>query len=1430
MKSLGLCIGASNIGFLLMEDSNNKINILEAKSTPHGGNPRRVIKELISRDLIESIDTFAVTGKKLRTMLNVPSISESEAIEYGYRYHSINSHNKTNIIVSAGGESFIVYELDTNGKIIDVYTGNKCASGTGEFFLQQIKRMDLSIEEAIERADIENPYRVAGRCSVFCKSDCTHALNKGTPKEKVVAGLCEMMSIKILELLKNVEYESVLLVGGVSKNKVMVEFLKNKIPTIEIPEYSVCFEALGAALWSKENNSKDIPSLDTLFSQKESSFSFLEPLKEYSSMVRFKELEYKVPQKNDQCIIGLDVGSTTTKAVILRRRDKAILASCYMRTNGDPVGASKKCYGELAKMINEKINIVGLGVTGSGRQIAGLHGLTDSIINEITAHARASVYFDPEVDTIFEIGGQDAKYTYLTNGVPSDYAMNEACSAGTGSFLEEAAKESLGIDTYDIGDIALKGKRPPNFSDQCAAFISSDIKNAIQEGIEGEDIVAGLVYSICLNYINRVKGSRRIGSKIFMQGGVCYNKAVPLAMAALTGKEIVVPPEPGLMGAFGVALAVDDRLALGLLEPKTFNLQELAERRVIYKSPFICSGGKEKCDRKCSINVIEINGVKYPFGGACSKYYNMLKNKKVSTTDLDLVSLREKLIFKKYSKDRAKNILPFKGKTIGINNSLLVNSLYPLYYNFFTALGYEVITPDSINPEGIDKKGSSFCYPIEVAHGTLQSLLDMNPDIIFLPHVKSIEIPNSINYNYACPFVQGEPYYLKTAFKELEDKLVLSPVLEFADGFDSIESSFLEIGKKLGIEEKYVEEAFQYGIKAQTDFYNECRIIGEEFLKELNSSDKVGIVLFGRPYNAFTKLANMGIPHKFASLGYKIIPHDFLPYGDISPTPNMYWAMGQIILKASNIVKNHPKLFGVYITNFSCGPDSFVVGYFRNIMGDKPSLTLELDSHTADAGIDTRVEAFLDVVNSYIEINSKNELKNVEESFVAAEILNLNNGIRIVDSKGRDYSLTDPKVHVLIPSMGDFGSRLLSASLRYTGINATTVPAPSERELKIGQGYVSCKECLPLTLTVGSLMNYLRNRQRDDELLIYFMPGASGPCRFGQYNVLIKNLILKNKLENVTVLSLTSENSYAGLGTNFVLRAWQSIIISDILEEIYSAILVMAVDKVEAMEIYNEICDDIIKGVESLPWTELKKVLNASVERLNSIDTKGPIGLFTKIALIGEIYVRRDSFSRQNLVERLAQKDIIVKTAPIAEWIYYIDYLVKKKLLLGSNLGVRLKTYIQGYFKNYYEKNIKEIFQRSKFYEYHTIDIDRVIKNVSDLISPKLTGESILTIGTAITEIIENVAGVISIGPFGCMPSRISEAILKEKMGEKKQEIARNKELVERVMRTYPHLPFLSIETDGNPFPQIIESKLETFCLQVDRIQSKILETQRILS
>ncbi len=1313
----------------------------------------------------------------------------------------------------------IEVELDENGSIADVHSGNKCASGTGEFFLQQLKRMDIKVEQAMEIAKLDNPYHLSGRCSVFCKSDCTHALNKGEDKGKVVAGLCRMMADKIMELLSNFRAESVMIVGGSSKNKIMIDYLKQKLTKVVVPEEADYFEALGAALWGEKHGKKLNSKI--LYNRDKSSFEFLPPLKNYQDQVSFRNMSQGNAEDGDVCILGIDVGSTTTKAVIIRKEGEALLASVYLRTNGDPVQAARDCYHRLSKKIgNTKLKIVGLGVTGSGRQIVGLHGLTKSIHNEIMAHAKAAVYFDSEVETIFEIGGQDAKYTYIVNEVPTDYAMNEACSAGTGSFLEEAAAESFNIKVEEIEEIALKGKNPPNFNDQCSAFISSDIKSAVQEGIEVEDICAGLVYSICLNYANRVKGNRAVGNKVFMQGGVCYNKAVPIAMAALTGKEIIVPPEPGLMGAYGEALLVKQNLNLALTEEKNFSLNELAERQIKYHNSFICQGGKEDCDRRCKISVMEIEGKKYPFGGACNKYVNLSNDQDYDLKKLDYVHQREKLIYEKYlAEPEAKKI---KGK-IGINRSLTVSTLLPLYSKFFAELGYEIVLPENADQAGIQKQAAAFCHPVGLSHGYIYDLLNnYEVDYIFLPHVRGLYVENGADESTLCPMAQAEPYYLSAVWPELKKKNVFSPVIDFGAGFSAAAEEFIKIALKLGVSKNKARNAYQKAVDYQEELRKELKSKGRELLSYLERNpDQKAVVLFGRPYNAFVSEANMGIPHKFASRGEIVLPYDMLDLGKSEAFPQMYWSMGQLIMKAAKLVSENPNLFAAYISNFSCGPDSFLLNYFRRENGSKPSLTLELDSHTADAGLNTRIEAFLDVVESYRKVQKNNNLPQKESTeFKKAEI-KYNKTLEIIDSEGRTYSLFDPNVKVLTPSMGANATKALVAGLRYSGINAEAVAEPGERELKLGRAYSSSKECLPLQLTLGSMLNYLDQRKNKDEVLLYFMPDASGPCRFGQYSVLLNNIIEDQKIKNTAVITLRADNSYAGLGKKFAMRTWQASVAADILNEIESVILALAEDKEKAIKQLKESENLIFEAFEKEKWSSIKNLVRQEAKKLSALKLKGKYREAKKVALTGEIYVRSDKYSRRFLVEKLAKKGIVTKVSQSAEWLYYVDYLIKNAVNREQPGYLdKLKLKVKNSYQRKIEKNLKSIFAETGLYDYRLIDIDRIIESAEGLLTKELTGEAILTVGSSIDDIIDEVDGVIIIGPFGCMPHRVAESILKSFLEKKKLKIVEEEGnyLSKSVLDEYLSLPFLALETDGSVFTQVIEARIESFALQVERV------------
>jgi len=1408
VKSLGICIGATTISLVVIRSRADGSWEKElSRVLPHQGNPRLTFVREMERLDTSQYARIAVTGRRFRHYIKLPAISEAEAVESALEH--MNGHlPPLDAVVSAGGETFMVYVLGRNYRIISVRAGNKCASGTGEFFLQQLRRIGLSVEEALDMARSEKPYRVSGRCSVFCKSDCTHATNKGVPKGRVVAGLCEMMAGKILEILRPLRRNTVMVIGGTAQNKVVIDHLRKEIKNLVVPEEAPYFEALGAALWAMKAHmapALKFSSPASLLKTGKSSFTFHPPLLEAAHLVEFRHGERDIAQKGDRCILGLDVGSTTTKAVIVRTSDYRMLASVYLRTEGNPVRAARACYEKLEEKLGAlagEIEIVALGVTGSGRQIAGLHAMTDGVINEIVAHATAALYFDPGVDTIFEIGGQDAKYTLVKDGYPADYAMNDACSAGTGSFLEEAARETMGVAMEEIGELALQGKRPPNFNDQCAAFISSDIKNAIHEGIEKKDILAGLVYSVCMNYINRVRGNRAVGDRVFMQGGVCYNRAVPLSMASLTGKKIVVPPDPGLMGAFGVALEVDKWLKLKLLKEGKFSLRELKERELAYGEPFICDGGKEGCDRKCEISRIIIGDKVFPFGGACNRWYNLRRHIKVEAKRWDFVRQREELVFRIEENPEA------SGKTIGINRSFLISTYLPLYRKFFSLLGYRVVLPQEMREIGCELKGAPFCYPAELAHGFFARLIELSPDYIFLPQVKGAIVEGEVRKSTTCPLSQAEPYYLRSAFRRedrflpyLRDDRLITPVIDFSYGYGAMEGKFISLGKKLGATEKEGRAAYWEAVRFQREIFQDLKREVKELLDRL-WADKasIAVILFGRSYNAFVSEAHKGIPHKFASRGIPVIPFDLLPFEEEEAPETMYWSAGGNILKAAKFVSRHPSLFPCYITNFSCGPDSFLLTYFAREMKGKPYLILELDSHTADAGLETRIEAFLDIVKNYERLEKRREIGKIARGEKRKTYFDYGRNV-VVDREGRAYPLTHPRVHLVMPPMGPFVNAIGTAIFRSRGIRATPLPRADEEVLKLGRGHASCKECLPLLITIGSLLGYLKEREEKDEILVYFMPTAGGPCRFGQYSPFTEALLESSGIDGVALYSLQAEDGYLRhLDSDFTLSLWSGIVTSDLLQDIYSLLYTNAENRTEAMACYEEEMEKLLRVFETAPqYQSLLSALEASIDRLSRIPLKRTWAQTPTILLTGEIYVRHDDLSRRNLIEMLGEEGFACKVSSILEWVYYTDYCFRHGLdSVRPGLKELLRLWIRRRWLRKYEASFKRVSASFGLTPYRLEKTEYIVERGDPLISKFLTGEAILTVGAAMAEVPVPYCGAIAIGPFGCMPNRLAESILSVEMGYDR--------------------PFLAIETDGTPFPQMITARLEIFLLQARRV------------
>jgi len=1409
METLGINIGSTSVKTVMLKDG----KIVSKKVIPHEGNfQNTLINILVSENIPEGIQTIG-TGTEGVKLLKTPNIIESLCIEAALKW----TGRKTDAIISMGGEDLIVYTIDETGKIITSFSGNKCASGTGEFFRQQLGRMNMKLEDINKVSPTAKALKLSSRCSVFMKSDCTHKLNKGEATgEDIVLSLSQVMAGKIMDFLDRARITKgiVMLVGGVAQNKHILKFIKETAPEIDfvVPEEAPYFEALGAAILAEKEGGK-LPDQKSLFTTAQVHFGRFKSLKTVLDKVSYIPSKKGKAKPGKEYILGVDGGSTTTKVALIDIETEEVVASYYGRTHGDPVKALKNCLVEVKKQLkeqigDEKVKISIAATTGSSREILGVFLETGAIYNEIIAHAVGTTYFNSEIDTVFEIGGQDAKYIHLKNKVPIDYAMNEACSAGTGSFLEESAHGDLNIEKVeDIADIALNAEAPLKFGEHCSAFINSDIRKAIQQGASREDITAGIVTSIVANYLNRVVGNRTIGNKIVLQGGVAKNKAVPLAFALLMGKEIVIPPDPELMGCFGVGILAKQKEADGFIDKSEFDIDKILNTEIIYKNDFRC----EACDNFCSIRILEINGHRYMFGGRCNKYANLRKKKAPDQNEVfDYIEVRNNLMFNEFA-PKKETLVKKKELVVGIPKAFSVYNLYPFYAWFFHALGVETILSKDIQQEGIAKSESAYCHRAEIAHGAVHELNEMKVDYIFLPHFKDMPSYEEGIHATICPIVQAFPYYIRQAFPEVDVNKFLAPVITFYTGKKKTLESFTAMGETLGFSAKEVEDAFEIAYEKQREFYLKTQEVGKEALERARKANHPVIAVLGRPYNALTPDANMGIPKKYTSRGYSVIPFDILPITDEEIFKNMYWFYGQQNLKAASMIKKEDNIFITFISNFSCAPDSFILHYIKWIMGIKPFLVLELDSHTADAGIDTRVEAFLDIIEGY-----RSKIGDMKMEQYDNGLRFVNNGKDPIHILNRNTSEKvpikhNPKVKILFSSMGKISSDILASVVRSVGINAEGLPIPDTYTLQIARSHASGKECLPSHLVLGSALKYFTSPDyKKDEIYLLFVPTTQGPCRTGQFAVFYENLFKDMRIPNVVLLTLDSENSYNELGMSFSKYAWWGLLTADYMKDIHTTLMACAEDPKDAEKQFYELWNDMTE-IADKDITKVVPLLKKMAKKFKKIKLKRDPKDSPKVLIVGEIYVRRDDFAVDDLVNKMSEKGIIGKVSGITEWVHYTDfarhYQIKRKMglkpfwkrLFCKERKDLIFFHLEKFYKNWVESRIKKALKPSGLLIKAPHDMPAMMKNAEkEFISHELESEIVVSAGVAAEAMAEDYSGVVNIAPFACLIGRGIEGILGPWSRGKRY-------------------PFISVEIDGNPLPINLINKLDIFMLNVQR-------------
>jgi predicted CoA-substrate-specific enzyme activase len=884
-------------------------------------------------------------------------------------------HPETQTIFEMGGETSKFIRLEKGEEvrcagIADYQTNGDCAAGTGSFMDQQASRLLYDIEDV---GDIVLDAGKAASIAVFAKSDMIHAQQKGYEPPEVLRGLCDavMRNFKGTIAKGKIVQPPIAFIGGVAANKGAVQALQEAFDLgqgdLFVPEFHASLGAVGAALMEADFEDARA-SLGTLDASRlpAADFPVTEPLC-MDKVVLLRDMAQSFDFGANGVVVdaylGIDIGSVSTNLVVVDGEGR-VIKEIYTKTDARPVEVVTKGLTDIHAEIGARINLLGVGTTGSGRELIGELCGADIITDEITAHKTGADFVSRkigrQVDTIFEIGGQDSKFISLQDGIVVDFAMNEACAAGTGSFLEEQA-EKLGINIIDeFAQMALSSAAPIRLGERCTVFMERDVMAYQQRGARREDLVGGLAFSIATNYLNRLVRERTVGDCIFFQGGTAYNDAVAAAFSQILDKEIIVPPYNGVIGALGMALLARERTQR-TGAPSSFRGWDLGavDYTVV---DFVCKA----CSNECDVRQFTIEGQKTYWGDKCSDRYRKPAKVDKEPVIADLVAFREEHLLAPY--EAARERVGESAPTVGLPRSMYTYDRLPFWATFFAELGLRpLLSPESdkqIREAGVDLTVAEPCFPIRVAHGHVQWLLREGVDWVFVPNQVNEETEFTAYNSHACPWGQTLPFVVRTApsLEEHRDKMLVPRVM-FRDGHEGLMRDMAGMAVQLGVSKARLRAALGRAYAAQDEFREALLGAGREALQVLQKDGELGIVLIGRPYNLYDKGINMDIPRKLRKFyGVNVIPIDFLPIKgiDIDPVvPNMYWNYGRKILQAATYVRDQAHLHLIYMTNFKCGPDSYIKHYVREASG-KPFLTLQFDEHQNDAGAMTRCEAYLD--------------------------------------------------------------------------------------------------------------------------------------------------------------------------------------------------------------------------------------------------------------------------------------------------------------------------------------------------------------------------------------------------------------------------------------------------------------------------------------
>ena len=1082
MNGIGLDCGNTTVKLVLLSPTGE---LLWSKTAAHRGSAipaaRRLLGELLQWDSGVCGCPVVLTGSAGERLLEIcPGLSNLGDIPAIHRGVILLAPEARSVIEIGSQSARFLTGLGS--ELPPQFAVNEhCAGGTGSFFEDQMSRLGLRIEDYSNLvAQAESIPRLSGRCAVFAKTDIIHRQQEGIPTPDILLGLCYAMvrNYKAV-IVRSIPVERpVALCGGVAQNAGVVQAVKAVFGLEEedliIPDPFLHAAAVGAALAAQEAETCSMGELlASLCGQPAAAGRLVRrsPLSQPAgASLTDPASSGVIPLEG--CALGIDVGSTSTDLVLMDP-DGGLIDFQYLRTAGDPEGAVRRGLEHLRERFGE-LPLLAVGVTGSGRERIGRLIGADAVRDEITAQARAAVHWVPDADTVFEIGGQDSKYISLQGGQVADFQMNKICAAGTGSFVEEQAAR-MGIPLEEFGPLALTAQAPVELGERCTVFIETAIQSALAQGVSQAEVAAGLCQSIVRNYLHKVVGSKLVGRRIVLQGGVAYNPGIVAAFRQEFGDRLTVSPCFSISGAFGAAL-----LALETAEgPSRFH------------------GFTGQGEESPALSPeVQRNIAFYQRG--------------------------PQLLLEGY--DPAP--VP-RRKTVGVPFALMIHKFFPMANAFFRHLGYNVLLSPPTNEEIIrlsqQTAQAETCYPVKLIHGHMAWLAEQGVDYIFLPSIHTMKHETSrVEHNYGCVYMQTAPRLAARALR-LEERgiTLLNPVFDLDFGQEAMASAMLGLGKQLGIPKVRCLPALMSGAQAVRRHTAAVEKQGRDLLASLGPEDKV-LVLITRNYGLSDPVLNMGIPRLLLERGYKVLTLSHLPAHDLDLSadhPNLYWPFGQHILSGAKLVAHHPNLYAVYLTNHGCGPDTTLSYLFRQEMGEKPYLHIEVDEHFSPVGVITRIEAFLQSLES-------RPVRPLPEGFRLTAVPSHPTAVVAAPDRTRGP--------LYVPDLPPFTPYLLDYFHRAHGLDACAMPLGG-RSLALGRAETSSKEYLPFPALLGGILDIVHREAGPFQALL---PATQGAEADGQYPWAAEAVLRRRGLERVTLAAPVLERlPETALDPDLLLRA-----------------------------------------------------------------------------------------------------------------------------------------------------------------------------------------------------------------------------------------------------------------------------------------------------